>query len=166
MCSLFIFDCISLDISSIFPCVLIRYWREISCRTKIQLLFYYCFVTIQILKAGDFHVTILIEKQPLYDTFSSPPLQRRRRCIWAKSSKFLPLVMILCLALSCAIQSTANRFGKQYWILRLHAVETKFCDLCLPIWNGSKVQTKITKLCFNCVFNVVNCIGIVLNIDI
>ena len=81
MCSLFIFDCISLDISSIFPCVLIRYWREISCRTKIQLLFYYCFVTIQILKAGDFHVTILIEKQPLYDTFSSPPLQRRRRCI-------------------------------------------------------------------------------------
>ena len=80
-CSLFIFDCISLDISSIFPCVLIRYWREISCRTKIQLLFYYCFVTIQILKAGDFHVTILIEKQPLYDTFSSPPLQRRRRCI-------------------------------------------------------------------------------------
>ena len=69
MCSLFIFDCISLDISSIFPCVLIRYWREISCRTKIQLLFYYCFVTIQ------------IEKQPLYDTFSSPPLQRRRRCI-------------------------------------------------------------------------------------
>ena len=124
MCSLFIFDCISLDISSIFPCVLIRYWREISCRTKIQLLFYYCFVTIQILKAGDFHVTILIEKQPLYDTFSSPPLQRRRRCIWAKSSKFLPLVMILCLALSCAIQSTASRFGKQYWILRFRALGT------------------------------------------
>ena len=124
MCSLFIFDCISLDISSIFPCVLIRYWREISCRTKIQLLFYYCFVTIQILKAGDFHVTILIEKQPLYDTFSSPPLQRRRRCIWAKSSKFLPLVMILCLALSCAIQSTANRIGKQYWILRFRALST------------------------------------------
>ena len=135
MCSLFIFDCISLDISSIFPCVLIRYWREISCRTKIQLLFYYCFVTIQILKAGDFHVTILIEKQPLYDTFSSPPLQRRRRCIWAKSSKFLPLVMILCLGLLCAIPNIVNLFWKLYWILRLHAVETKFCDLCLHLWS-------------------------------
>ena len=22
---------------------------------------------------------------------------------------------------------------------------------CLPIWNGSNVQTKITKLCFTCV---------------
>ena len=140
MCSLFIFDCISLDISSIFPCVLIRYWREISCRTKIQLLFYYCFVTIQILKAGDFHVTILIEKQPLYDTFSSPPLQRRRRCIWAKSSKFLPLVMILCLGLLCAIPNIVNRFWKLYWILRFHAVETKFCDLCLHLWSVSYRQ--------------------------
>lgn len=29
----------------------IKYWREISCRAKIQLLFYYCFY-FQILKAG------------------------------------------------------------------------------------------------------------------
>ena len=91
----------------------IKYWRGISCRAKIQLLFYYCFY-FQILKAGGFHVTILIEEQPLYHTFSSPPLQRRRKCTRAKSSKTLPLVMILCLGLLCAIPNIVNRFWKLY----------------------------------------------------
>lgn len=49
----FIYRCISPDISSVFFHVYetIKYWRGISCRAKIQLLFYYCFY-FQILKAG------------------------------------------------------------------------------------------------------------------
>ena len=100
--------------------------------------FSYYFIIVFIFrywKLGGFHVTILIEEQPLYHTFSSPPLQRRRKCTRAKSSKTLPLVMILCLGLLCAIPNIVNRFWKLYWILRLHAVETKFCDLCLHLWS-------------------------------
>ena len=122
----FIYRCISPDISSVFFHVYetIKYWRGI----------------FRYWKLGGFHVTILIEEQPLYHTFSSPPLQRRRKCTRAKSSKTLPLVMILCLGLLCAIPNIVNLFWKLYWILRFHAVETKFCDLCLHLWSVSYRQ--------------------------
>ncbi len=58
---------------------------------KIQLLFYYCFVTIQILKAGDFHVTILIEKQPLYDTFFLSTTTKEKKMHMSKKFEVLTI---------------------------------------------------------------------------
>ena len=121
----FIYRCISPDISSVFSMCTkqLNIGEEFRAEQKFSYYFIIVFI-FRYWKLGGFHVTILIEEQPLYHTFSSPPLQRRRKCTRAKSSKTLPLVMILCLALSCAIQSTANRFGKQYWILRFRALST------------------------------------------
>ena len=132
----FIYRCISPDISSVFSMCTkqLNIGEEFRAEQKFSYYFIIVFI-FRYWKLGCFHVTILIEEQPLYHTFSSPPLQRRRKCTRAKSSKTLPLVMILCLGLLCAIPNIVNRFWKLYWILRFHAVETKFCDLCLHLWS-------------------------------
>lgn len=58
-------------------------------QSKIQLLFYYCFY-FQILKAGGFHVTILIEEQPLYHVFLSATTKEKKMY---KSKKFEDLTI-------------------------------------------------------------------------
>ena len=132
----FIYRCISPDISSVFFHVYetIKYWRGISCRAKIQLLFYYCFY-FQILKAGGLPCYNLDRRTAAISHVFLSATTKEKKMYKSKSSKTLPLVMILCLGLLCAIPNIVNRFWKLYWILRLHAVETKFCDLCLHLWS-------------------------------
>ena len=105
----------------------IKYWRGISCRAKIQLLFYYCFY-FQILKAGGLPCYNLDRRTAaISHVFLSATTKEKKMY---KSKKFEDLTIS-----DDFMFGIVNRFWKLYWILRLHAVETKFCDLCLHLWS-------------------------------